>query len=160
MLPLVNHFAYHALSSDVMIPDAEDVDRTNSPDEGVAGGLGRHVRDCIAQWSAASADTGGGGGSGGDKGDGDGEEEKGVGNGDGGGGGGEGKKKTTKKEWKPVFVLVDFYDHGPAVGAADRVNGIVPVGRVKEPSGGSRVWAGVGVLMVGLGVGLMGMGLV
>lgn len=37
---------------------------------------------------------------------------------------------------KPVFVLVDFYDKGPAVDTADRLNGIVPTGR-KSSAGGS-----------------------
>jgi hypothetical protein len=32
-----------------------------------------------------------------------------------------------------VFVLVDFYDRGPALVAADEVNGITAVGRRKEP---------------------------
>ncbi|KAK4139298.1 phosphoric diester hydrolase [Dichotomopilus funicola] len=46
--------------------------------------------------------------------------------------------KTCRQEWnssssKPVFVLVDFYNHGPAIEAVDRANGIVGVGRVKEP---------------------------
>ncbi|KAK4239605.1 putative secreted protein [Achaetomium macrosporum] len=42
-------------------------------------------------------------------------------------------------EWggdvKPVFVLVDFYDRGPAIETADRVNGIAgrAVGRMSEP---------------------------
>ncbi|KAK0711430.1 PLC-like phosphodiesterase, partial [Lasiosphaeris hirsuta] len=37
---------------------------------------------------------------------------------------------------KPVFVLVDFYDKGPAVDTADRLNGIVPIGR-KSSTGDS-----------------------
>jgi hypothetical protein len=32
-----------------------------------------------------------------------------------------------------VFVLVDFYDRGPALVAADEVNGITAMGRRKEP---------------------------
>ena len=60
---------------------------------------------------------------------------------------------------KPVFVLVDFYDRGPAVETADRLNGVVdPVGRKdsgKEEGSGSgavgvRVSGGVGgVALVG-----------
>jgi hypothetical protein len=69
---------------------------------------------------------------------------------------------------KPVFVLVDFYDHGPAVETADRVNGIVPVGRVREPGpelqgggergvgGGLRLRGGlVGVVVFGVGLGVL-----
>lgn len=33
-----------------------------------------------------------------------------------------------------VFVLVDFYDRGPALAAADEMNGITPMGRRKEPA--------------------------
>jgi hypothetical protein len=60
---------------------------------------------------------------------------------------------------KPVFVLVDFYDHGPAVETADRVNGIVPVGRVREPGpelqgGSGRLRGGLFGVVVVVGVGL------
>ncbi|AEO68810.1 uncharacterized protein THITE_2028536, partial [Thermothielavioides terrestris NRRL 8126] len=39
-------------------------------------------------------------------------------------------------EWQgraPAFVLVDFFNRGPAVRAADRANGIEPVGREEVP---------------------------
>ena len=35
---------------------------------------------------------------------------------------------------KPVFVMVDFYDKGPAIEAADHLNGIVPTGRKASTS--------------------------
>ncbi|KAK4156714.1 PLC-like phosphodiesterase [Chaetomidium leptoderma] len=124
LLPLLNHFAYIALTQDIMIPNAGDVDTTNSPSETDTGALGQHVRACMAEW--------GGGGS-------------------GGGGGGV----------KPVFVLVDFFDRGPAVETADRVNGIDgPVGRVSVGGGGGKASMGgrlgVGMALVAwLGVGLV-----
>lgn len=39
--------------------------------------------------------------------------------------------QTCQAQWavKPVFVLVDFFDRGPAIDTADRVNGIVAIGR-------------------------------
>ncbi|KAL2130535.1 hypothetical protein VTI74DRAFT_6256 [Chaetomium olivicolor] len=115
MLPLLNHFAYDALAADVVIPDASDIDVTNSADEARDGALGEHVRRCMREWA--------GNGTGGSAGDGGGGR-----NNSKGGGGREGVK--------PVFVLVDFYDRGPAIETADRVNGIVPVGRTVSSSGG------------------------
>ncbi|KAK4044625.1 PLC-like phosphodiesterase [Parachaetomium inaequale] len=73
-------------------------------------------------------------------------------------------------EWgnnaRVVFVLVDFYDRGPAVGAADRVNGVgEAVGRVREPAvassravrvrGRRRFFGGGAEVVVGV---LLGMG--
>jgi hypothetical protein len=69
-----------------------------------------------------------------------------------------------------VFVLVDFYDRGPAVGAADRVNGVgEAVGRVREPVVASsmavKIWeeqwrlfrdgADVVAVLVGVGIGMV-----
>ena len=34
----------------------------------------------------------------------------------------------------PTFVLVDFFDEGPAINAVDAINGISPVGRIALPS--------------------------
>ncbi|KAK1828437.1 PLC-like phosphodiesterase [Podospora conica] len=52
---------------------------------------------------------------------------------------------------KPVFVLVDFYDRGPSMATADRINGIVGTGRTaaattSEGRGGRE---GRGLAMVG-----------
>jgi hypothetical protein len=90
LLPLLNHFAYDMITSDILLPDVGDIDTTNSPNETETGALGDHVRRCMAEW-----------------------------------GGGV----------KPVFVLLDFYDRGPAIETADRVNEIAgrAVGRVSEP---------------------------
>ncbi len=38
---------------------------------------------------------------------------------------------------KPIFVLVDFWDHGPSLGTADTLNGITAVGRVSVPAASS-----------------------
>ncbi|KAK3302349.1 PLC-like phosphodiesterase [Chaetomium strumarium] len=100
LLPLLNHFAYDMITQDILVPDVDDIDVTNSPNETETGALGDHVRRCMAEWGGgAGAGAGAGGGI------------------------------------KPVFVLVDFYDRGPAIETADRVNGIVgrTVGRVSEP---------------------------
>lgn len=47
--------------------------------------------------------------------------------------------QTCQGQWgiKPVFVLVDFYDQGPAIDAADRLNGITPTGRKASAGAGS-----------------------
>jgi hypothetical protein len=44
-----------------------------------------------------------------------------------------------KMQWgiKPVFILVDFFDRGPAIDTADAINGIIPSGRIVISSGGS-----------------------
>ncbi|KAM7209258.1 PLC-like phosphodiesterase, TIM beta/alpha-barrel-containing domain containing protein [Naviculisporaceae sp. PSN 640] len=85
MMPLMNHFMYTKLTSDIDIPNVNDIDTTNSPSRETTGALGNHADSCRAA------------------------EEWGV---------------------KPVFVLVDFYDRGPAIETADRLNGVSnPVGR-------------------------------
>ncbi|KAL8927450.1 MAG: hypothetical protein Q9208_002255 [Pyrenodesmia sp. 3 TL-2023] len=33
----------------------------------------------------------------------------------------------------PTFILVDFFDQGPAIDTVDRINGITPVGRTSAP---------------------------
>lgn len=45
--------------------------------------------------------------------------------------------KTCTQEWgvQPVFVLVDFYDRGPAIDTADTLNGITATGRTGSGSG-------------------------
>lgn len=90
MLPLLNHFAYTSLTSDIQIPDVSDVNTTNSPSTTTTGALGLHVNNCTGLWGV-----------------------------------------------KPVYLLVDFYNRGPSIDTADRLNGIQPVGREKEPSGSS-----------------------
>lgn len=67
--------------------------------------------------------------------------------------------QTCQGEWgvKPVFVLVDFYDKGPSVATADRMNGIVQaVGRRGAPG----TAASEGSLGVGEGRGLALVGFV
>ncbi len=34
----------------------------------------------------------------------------------------------------PTFILVDFFDQGPAIATVDRLNGITPVGRTNPPA--------------------------
>lgn len=65
--------------------------------------------------------------------------------------------QTCMSQWgvKPVFVLVDFYDQGPAIEAADRLNGIQPVGR-KASGGGAGSTSGAAGLS-GRGVAVMGL---
>jgi hypothetical protein len=82
LLPLLNHFAYTAVTADILIPNVGNIDTTNSPSTSETGALGLHAQTCAAQWGV-----------------------------------------------KPVFVLVDFYDRGPSIDTADRVNGIVATGR-------------------------------
>lgn len=47
--------------------------------------------------------------------------------------------ETCAKEWgvNPVFVLVDFFDHGPAIDTADALNGITATGRRSSSSSSS-----------------------
>ncbi|KAK3368090.1 PLC-like phosphodiesterase [Podospora didyma] len=78
MMPLMNHFAYTEITSDIEIPNAGDVDTTNSPSNTTTGALGAHAQRCESEWTGA----------------------------------------------KPVFILVDFFDRGPAIDAADALNGI------------------------------------
>lgn len=89
LLPLVNHFAYTSITTDIMVPNAGDIDITNSPSTSETGALGLHAQTCQTQWGV-----------------------------------------------RPVFVLVDFYDRGPAIETADRLNGIVAAGR--DTSGEAR----------------------
>ncbi|KAL0931901.1 PLC-like phosphodiesterase protein [Colletotrichum truncatum] len=77
MLPLMNHFQYQTLATDVFIPDVSDIDVTNSPSTSTAGNLGLHAKTCSSQWGK-----------------------------------------------KPTFVLVDFFDKGPAIDTADSLNGL------------------------------------
>ncbi|KAK4455915.1 PLC-like phosphodiesterase [Podospora aff. communis PSN243] len=88
--PLMNHFAYTEITSDITVPNVNDIATTNSPSTTTTGALGLHGQTCQSQWGV-----------------------------------------------KPVFVLVDFYDQGPAMDAADRLNGITPTGRRVSQSGGS-----------------------
>lgn len=69
--------------------------------------------------------------------------------------------QTCTGEWgiKPVFVLVDFYDRGPAIDTADRINGITPTGRKASSSGGGggrSSSAAAGELKGGRAVALVG----
>jgi len=97
MLSLVNHFAYTSLTSDIDIPNVNDIDTTNSPDRNTTGALGTHADMCVREW--AGAEAGG--------------------------------------RQQPTFMLVDFYDKGPSMDTADRLNGIEgrAEGRTKSESG-------------------------
>ncbi|KAK3333205.1 PLC-like phosphodiesterase [Cercophora scortea] len=99
MLPLVNHFAYTSITSDIEVPNVSDIDTTNSPKTNITGALGQHADNCTTLW-----DT------------------------------------------KPVFFLVDFYDHGPAIATADRLNGITAVGRIASSSSAGAEGSGVGMV--------------
>ncbi|KAK4137154.1 hypothetical protein BT67DRAFT_363308, partial [Trichocladium antarcticum] len=50
LLPLLNHLAHHRLAGDLLIPDASNIETTNSAAADVPGALGRHVHDCAAEW--------------------------------------------------------------------------------------------------------------
>ena len=90
MLPLMNHFAYTAITSSILIPDATDIDTTNSPSKTKTGALGLHAQTCQQEWNK-----------------------------------------------KPVFILVDFWDRGPAIETADNLNEIKPDGRITETAVGT-----------------------
>ncbi|KAK3340904.1 PLC-like phosphodiesterase [Neurospora tetraspora] len=53
---------------------------------------------------------------------------------------------TCVKQWgtKPVFILVDFFDHGPAIDTADRLNGITATGRKSVSGEGKKSTSGAG----------------
>lgn len=86
MLPLMNHFAYTLISS-YEIPDASDIDTTNSASTSTTGALGLHAQTCNSEWGQ-----------------------------------------------KPTFVLVDFFNKGPAIDTADTMNGITATGRSNSSS--------------------------
>lgn len=92
MLPLLNHFAYTAITPDILIPDASDIDTTNSASTSTTGALAKHADQCAAEWGGV----------------------------------------------RPTFVLVDFFDKGAVMEAADRLNGVEGqvVGR-ERPGGGA-----------------------
>ncbi|TPX14355.1 uncharacterized protein E0L32_005551 [Thyridium curvatum] len=50
MMPLMNHFAYINIGSSIQIPDASDIDITNSPSQDKTGALGTHAKQCQAEW--------------------------------------------------------------------------------------------------------------
>ncbi|KAI0166473.1 PLC-like phosphodiesterase [Xylariaceae sp. FL1272] len=82
LLPLMNHFAYVALTESILVPDSGDVSTTNSPSNTTTGALGLHAQNCLSSWGTA-----------------------------------------------PVFILVDYWNMGPAIDTADTLNGITAVGR-------------------------------
>jgi len=57
---------------------------------------------------------------------------------------------------KPVFILVDFYDRGPSIDTADRLNGITATGRSASTSSSSssNAASGLGVHEPGSRVGM------
>lgn len=55
MLPLMNHFAYSALSDTILIPDVSDIDTTNSPSTTTTGALGLHAQTCLKEWGTKPA---------------------------------------------------------------------------------------------------------
>ncbi|KAI0200722.1 PLC-like phosphodiesterase [Astrocystis sublimbata] len=50
LLPLINHFAYKSLGSSIMIPDVDNVARTNAPSTSTTGALGLHAETCRSEW--------------------------------------------------------------------------------------------------------------
>lgn len=86
MLPLMNHFAYTVVASYEM-PDASNIDTTNSASTSTTGNLGLHAQTCNSDWGQ-----------------------------------------------KPTFILVDFFNKGPAVDTADDMNGITATGRSNSSS--------------------------
>lgn len=50
MLPLMNHFAYSALSASILIPDVSDIATTNSPSTSTTGALGTEAEQCAGEW--------------------------------------------------------------------------------------------------------------
>lgn len=66
---------------------------------------------------------------------------------------------TCVKQWgvKPTFILVDFFDHGPAIDTADRLNGITATGRksVSGESEGNTSGAGENHSPMGMNVALI-----
>lgn len=86
MMPLMNHFAYTVVAT-YEIPDASDVETTNSPSTTTEGALGLHAQNCNSEWSMA-----------------------------------------------PTFVLVDFFNKGPAITTGDNLNGITASGRSNSTS--------------------------
>lgn len=109
LLPLMNHFAYNALGGSIMVPNAGDIDTTNSPSTSETGALGRHAQTCQGEWARA-----------------------------------------------PSFILVDFWNRGPAIETADKLNGVqAAVGRVDGPgvSVATSAARSHGVVVVGAGRG-------
>ncbi|CCC08359.1 hypothetical protein SMACR_01907 [Sordaria macrospora] len=53
---------------------------------------------------------------------------------------------TCVKQWgvKPTFILVDFFDHGPAIDTADRLNGITATGRKSTSAESKESTSGAG----------------
>ncbi|KAK3504568.1 PLC-like phosphodiesterase [Neurospora crassa] len=66
---------------------------------------------------------------------------------------------TCVKQWgvNPTFILVDFFDHGPAIDTADRLNGITATGRksVSGESKGNTSGAGENHSPMGMNVALI-----
>ncbi|KAI1268693.1 PLC-like phosphodiesterase [Xylariaceae sp. FL1019] len=85
LLPLMNHFAYVALTDSIEVPDSGDVSTTNSPSNTTTGALGLHAQNCLSTWGT-----------------------------------------------QPVFILVDYWNMGPAIDTADTLNGITAVGRTNS----------------------------
>ncbi|KAF3931040.1 hypothetical protein ABW20_dc0103962 [Dactylellina cionopaga] len=50
MMPLMNHFLDTELAPGVTIPNANEIDATNSPDTAKTGALGLHAQTCRSQW--------------------------------------------------------------------------------------------------------------
>jgi hypothetical protein len=49
-LSLVNHFKYKRIFGDVLVPDVDSLNVTNSPSTSTEGNLGRHLQQCNSQW--------------------------------------------------------------------------------------------------------------
>ena len=51
-MSMINHFAYKPLVADVLIPNVEEIDTTNSESTTTVGALGTHVNQCRSEWGA------------------------------------------------------------------------------------------------------------
>jgi hypothetical protein len=62
---------------------------------------------------------------------------------------------TCTNDWgqAPTFVLVDFWDQGPAITAADNINGITATGRTNSSSADGAAATSVGASTSSLGMG-------
>ena len=49
-LAMVNHFKSQAITAGAVVPDLEEIDRTNSDDAELTGSLAQHVQLCLGEW--------------------------------------------------------------------------------------------------------------
>ncbi|OAA58386.1 PLC-like phosphodiesterase, TIM beta/alpha-barrel domain protein [Niveomyces insectorum RCEF 264] len=110
MLPLLNHFAYVSLSSSIQIPDVSNIDVTNSPDTTGTQFAGSSSGGSSNTITATNNNNRGISGTLGTQ------------------------ARLCTSQWggtKPTFILVDFFNRGPALRTVDDLNGLTTtIGRV------------------------------